>query len=252
MTHRKVLLNILVVGLTTVGLWNQPLIVNAAVSTHNPEARKGKVDAVKNEILATNMSFDAETGEIKYTLPEPALVRIRIGIRDGGPLLTHLLDWEYRDAGTHTEVWDKKDATGQVDFGTREDYLLVIACIPVEQERLENYQTSIRGFRKAPKVIVTFPESSQEDGVVVINPKQITTIRITLDEKDRAWLTETKYEMGIFIDRIFLMEDEKGINPFTYEFNPRGLREGEHMITVNVIGYDGEIGTTSLPMRVKK
>ena len=55
------------------------------------------------------MTFiNSKTGEIKYTLPEPASVRLRIGIRNGGPMLRTLLDWELREKGPHVEVWDKK------------------------------------------------------------------------------------------------------------------------------------------------
>src|SRR3989338_7199789 len=56
-----------------------------------------------DEILAKDISFDLANGEIRYILPEPALVRIRIGMPEGGPLLRTLVDWERLEAGRSEE-----------------------------------------------------------------------------------------------------------------------------------------------------
>ena len=202
------------------------------------------------EILATDISFDSSTGEIKYTLPEPALVRIRIGITQGGALLRHLLDWDYRDAGAHVEVWDMKDETGTVNFTGRTDLMLVLSCRAVGSGPKD--VISMSGLRKAPRVDVGFPKSTEttEDGIVVI--RDIMPVRVTLDKEDQKWITETKFEVGLFIDNVFLMEDEEGANPFTYQLNTRGLNEGIHTITVNIVGYQGEVGTKSVLMYIKK
>lgn len=205
---------------------------------------------VKTEILATNLSFDAESGRIEYTLPEPALVRIRIGLRAGKSVLINLMDWEKRDAGTHVEVWDKKDASGKVDFGTRKDFLLNLSCIPVNPEDLKIYKSSVKGYRKSPEFTVTFPGSETKNGLPEI--KNMDPIRVTISQEDRKWLTETKYELGLFVNNAFLIEDEEGVNPFTYHFNTKGLRAGIHSITVNVVGYEGEIGTKSVQVKILK
>lgn len=205
---------------------------------------------VKAEILASDMSFDLETGRIMYTLPEPALVRLRIGFGQGGALLINLVDWERREAGQNIEVWDFKDATGNVVFEKRKDFKIVLACIPVSLEEQKIYQSSIKGFRKAPRFEVTFPESEMTDGVPLFKP--MDPVRVTLDKEDQKWLTETKYELGIFINNAFLMEDEEGVNPFTYRVNTTGLRAGIHIITVNVVGYEGEIGTKSVRVKILK
>src|SRR5438132_3661435 len=60
------------------------------------------------EILATETHFNFETGEITYTLAEPALVRMRIGRDQGGALLRTLVDWEPRPVGINREMWNKK------------------------------------------------------------------------------------------------------------------------------------------------
>lgn len=199
---------------------------------------------VKQEIFALEPSFDGETGEISYTLPEPALVRIRIGLSRGRAVLINLIDWEQRDQGRHTEIWDFKDPSGKIDFGKRDDYMITISCIPVKKEELEIYRASVRGYRHSPRFEISFPDSRLKDGIPQF--KDGDAVRVTLNHEDEKWLRETKYELGLFINHAFLMEEEEGINPFTYRLNAKGLGAGRHMVTINVISYTGEIGTQTV------
>lgn len=206
-------------------------------------------NTVAREILAANLSFNVETGEIKYTLPEPALVRLRVGIKDGGPLVRTLVDWEKRKEGPQTEVWDKKDESGKAFFGPRQDYMIVLACLPLKAKKMNFKSSTIEGFRKSPQVLMSFPTAREktEEGVVVI--KGVVPVRVTIPEADR-WILATKYEAGLYIDSVFLMEDEEGTNPFTYQLNTKGFNDGVHILTANIMGYDGEIGTKSVLMYV--
>lgn len=202
------------------------------------------------EVLAQDLSFDAVTGTIQYTLPEPALVRIRIGLRDGGPLVNTLVDWEEQQQGRHTLVWDKKDASGLVDLSFRNDFMAVVSCLSLDARRRTRYDGPVRGFRKSPDVIITFPEAPLNNGVPVVNG--FALLRIQVAEKDKQWLSESKFEVSVFVDTIFLMEDEEGTSPFNYRINTGGLADGVHSITVNLIGYNGEIGTASATFQVDK
>ena len=198
------------------------------------------------EVLAQDLSFDAATGALSYSLPEPAVVRIRIGLRDGGPMLRTLADWEEQSKGPHTMAWDKKDATGQVDFSFRNDFMAVVACLALDSHARARYDGPIKGFRKSPDPVITFPESlpHKESGAPLV--KGIVPVRITVADKDQQWLSESKYEISIFVDTVFLMEDEEGTSPFTYRIDTRGLGNGLHSMTVNFVGYTGEIGTASV------
>jgi hypothetical protein len=49
------------------------------------------------------VQLDATSGLVAYVMLKPARVRIRLGIRDGGPLLRTLADWAPRPAGLQRE-----------------------------------------------------------------------------------------------------------------------------------------------------
>lgn len=214
-------------------------------------------DASTGEILATDISFDPKTGEVKYTLPEAALVRLRVGIKEGGPMLRTLLDWEPRDQGPHLEVWDKEDASGQIEIGARGDLLLVLTCRPAARQAgippdFKKGVSDILSLEKSPDFDVDFPLAAKEANQPLPILTGAAPIRITLSEKDKRRLTESKYEIMFFIDYVFLFEDEDGVSPFTYMFNTAGINEGEHVLTVNLIGYNGEVGTKSVKVFIKK
>ncbi len=203
------------------------------------------------EIIAENISFDVKSGEVKYSLSEPALVRIRIGKKYGGPLLRVLVDWEERAAGEHVEKWDGKDKTGRVSYPDRTDLMLVISCLPADPLERKNYRETVRGLKKAPKFSITFPSARERnaDGVPVIDGR--APVRVQIHEEDQKWLADTKYELALYIDNSFLMEDEEGVNPYTYHLNTIGLNDGLHSITVNLIGFDGDAGTESVLVYVR-
>ncbi len=58
-------------------------------------------------------------GGIAYSLPQDAMVRIRIGVSKG-PLLKTLVDWAPRRAGEHFEPWDGKDDSGVIQVSSSE------------------------------------------------------------------------------------------------------------------------------------
>lgn len=209
---------------------------------------------VRREILASNLSFDTETGKIKYTLPEPALVRIRIGIKDGGPLLRTLLDWESRPAGEHTEGWDGQDASGKVDFGKRSDLMIVFGALalnPVHEKEKTKAAPSFKGFRTSPEFLLIFPEAKEitKTGTFVLTG--LTPVRVVINKEDKDWLSNTKYEIGLYLDQMYLIEDEEGASPFTYHLDTTHVNDGLHTLTVNVVGFEGEIGTKSVLIFVK-
>ena len=201
------------------------------------------------QILAEDLSFDAETGEIRYTLPEDALVRIRIGIKEGGALLRTVTDWEFRSKGEHVETWDLKDASGKIDFGVRRDLVMVFAALPANKSIPRIYDPRVRGYRQSPGFSITFPEAEMQADVPVISGN--TTLRVTIDADDISWLREENFEIVLFIDQVFLMEEEEGINPFNYFLDTNKFNDGSHVITVNILSFSGEAATEHVNVRIK-
>lgn len=203
---------------------------------------------VKDEIFVSDFSIDMKTGEIKYTLPEKALVRLRIGMREGGPMLRTLLDWEPREAGPHIEVWDRKDAEGSVDYTGDPQLMVTLQCVKADAPDQESSDFR-RRFKRSPDFTVQFPEGQPSSEGLVIKGK--TPLRIELSESDRVWLKQTRYEIGLYADGVFIIEDEEASDPFTYRMDTAKFNNGKHVITVNVVAYTGEIGVKNISVMVE-
>jgi hypothetical protein len=54
-----------------------------------------------------------------------------------------------------------------------------------------------------------------------------------------------RFEVMLFLDGVFLMEDEDALLPFTYRTSTRGVTPGRHAVTVNVVDTDGNLGTAT-------
>lgn len=194
------------------------------------------------ELTPTNMSFNAHTGEVRYTLSQPALVRLRVGIENAGALLCHMLDWDFRDTGTHVEKWDKKDSTGLIDFGNRNDYSVVLNARPVNNKH---------DLKLSPHLNIFFPDATEktQQGIPIVNG--LVPLRVLLNEQDRQVMADSKFEVALYVDLVFLMEDEVGTNPFNYILDASNFSDGQHILTVNLIGYSGLMGTGTIKFFVR-
>ena len=91
-------------------------------NTHDHPEGSGGHKPVKVEFTDFKMerafAFDPAKGEkgiITYTLPEAARVSIKvIKAKTRELYLATIVNWEYRDAGTHTEEWDGRDDNNNI------------------------------------------------------------------------------------------------------------------------------------------
>jgi hypothetical protein len=67
------------------------------------------------------------TQDIAYTLPAPARVLIRAGIK-GGPLLRSLANWLPRGSGRNLQRWDGHDSSGLVDLRSEPNLSLLVTA----------------------------------------------------------------------------------------------------------------------------
>lgn len=223
-------------------------------------------------------------GQISFVLPVSSRVLARAGI-NGGAMMKSLEDWTPRPSGKNKIVWDAKDESGVDEFATHPDMAaLVIAyqlpdnAIIASGNEMLNYSEyrrdkgwnfvrperrtlmQKRGTRSlspaffdpkylpvSPKVSLSVVESSLKlpDGEHYLIDKPVT-IKVNVADDDKWALESSLFEVAFYIDYHFHTEEEQGYVPFTWRFNPEGLPAGRHVLTVNVSGYDGQVGAASL------
>lgn len=248
-------------------------------------ARYDLTDLTGGETLSPrDVKWDAKTGLLSYVLDKPARVNVRLGLNDGGPLLRTLIDWVARPSGVREEKWDGKDASGVLDVGAHPRLAIGVQAFALPQnailigdpqaqvaliERLPAQRVQRPKAKVQPKhmyshaqqpleargdfkVQLSLPNGLQRTaaGLPVISTS--VPVRLEVDAKDRDRALARRFEPVFFIDGQFAFENEVGFVPMTWNFDPAALNEGEHFITVNLRGYEGNFGMATVKIFVQR
>lgn len=218
-----------------------------------------------------------------YKLNAPARVSIRAGI-GGGPLLNLLADWEPHGAGRNILYWDGYDKNKLVKLSDSGKQKLVTAAFKLPDHSIitsgnrelnyrdyfqqkgwqqktvdlsrvplqRNQQPISRQYyipylmNKGPAVsIELLGDLKQSDTGFPIIDGQVD-IQVSMDDDSKQFMQESRYEIGFFVDHVFLSEEEQGYVPLTWRWKPNHLDPGKHILTVNVNGFRGQVGVSSL------
>lgn len=211
-------------------------------------------------IKIEKFNLNPKNGNTSYLLPLAGRIRIRIGLKEGGPLLKTLLDWAPRAAGVQIEQWDGKDNSGEMTLFNHPDLFIIVHAYSLANNTIivtgsrkaeytgEEYYRSVRKDKHLhamhsrsichePEIDMEFPDKNE---MPVLHGT--ASIIIKISPTDTAHLTNSRYEIVAFIDNVFLFEDEEGYSPFTYLLDTNNIPDGEHFITINVVSYDDHIG----------
>ncbi|MCB2263770.1 MAG: hypothetical protein LGR52_12670 [Candidatus Thiosymbion ectosymbiont of Robbea hypermnestra] len=226
----------------------------------------------------TDVGFDA-SGTVSYKLPAPARVLIRLGIHNG-PMYCTLVDWKPRPAGKVNEYWDGFDRDQLVRLQDQEDFsaLVTYATLPEATvitygNRDETYREyklgrgqgrprkperprapdAERRFRPdflvppawahAPRVTLTLPDFPRTDAVPKV--KRTLSVRIDVAQEDKPRLIADQFEVLLFVDSRFFAEAERGYLPLNWKWELQQFPPGEHILTVNVSSFKGQVGVAS-------
>lgn len=247
---------------------------------HDPRASSG------GEIISgLDVEWSADTS-IRYRLPRPARVLVRVGIESGAMAQT-LAAWEPRAAGVVREHWDGTAAgsdarldqhprrTALVRAFALPDHVLITsgndaidypayrrkrdwpvaefspqaAPEPRNGKRMSHHSAMPASVLRdpEPRIRIIDGVTDERDGVPVIT--EGATFRVDMPERDRWLMEQSRYEVGFFLDFEFVAEEETGYTPLTWRWG--GTDEpGVHAMTVNVIGLWGRVGSDTVRFRV--
>lgn len=228
-------------------------------------------------------------GVIEYSLPAASRMLVRCGIKNG-PMLRTIIDWKPRTAGFHAERWDGRDKDDVVAIEQNPDvgYLIVGYQLPdhsiithgnnsesyrryrerhnwplkhvgTEQRELvrngrmlrkEAYQPVLQ--QKSPRIDVTLLSAGTRQPVAQVKALEEMLTEVKLHPLDEIYLDQERYEISFFVDHDFIAEEEQGYAPFTWRWSPGrlGIKPGEHLLTVNVSGYNGQVGVKNIKFNV--
>jgi hypothetical protein len=221
---------------------------------------------------------------LSYVLDRPARVSVRVGLNDGGPLLRTLLDWVVRPAGLQQESWDGKDTSNVLDlakhprlsvsvqaFALPDNSILVgaapgkvtlISDLDANAPRREKTSNALKRMyahgqqpldeRGDFKVHLTMPNNLPRTPAGLPIVSATVPVRLEVAAHDRERALSRRFEPVFFVDGQFAFENEVGFVPMTWNFDPSALNAGEHFLTVNLRGYEGNFGMATVKVLVQR
>jgi hypothetical protein len=102
---------------------------------------------------------------------------------------------------------------------------------------------------RAPQVTMSFPQLPASAAKVLPVRKEVS-VRVDVDPVDRDSLLKDQFEIIFFVDNVFFAEAERGHLPFTWRWELHQMPPGEHVLTVNVSSFKGQVGVASRKVQV--
>lgn len=230
-----------------------------------------------------DIRWDPEQGKLRYVLTADAIVNVRLGIKNDGPLLRTLINWVPRQGGVQAENWDGKDEYGVLDLSRHPQLLIGIQAYSLsdntllvdphetrnhvienvtwgEMRREVKKQPQKRMYAHAQQSLETrgdftielkLPDnmSHNKEGVPIASGT--VPVRLDIDDKDRARALTRRVETVFFLDGVFVFENETGFLPVTWNWDASNINPGIHYLTANLRGYEGNFGVATLKVYVK-
>jgi len=232
-------------------------------------------------VAVKDARWDPEEGRIHYYLDKAARVNVRLGL-DSGPHLRTVIDWVPRSAGANAETWDGKDASGVLDlrgnpaivpsvkaYALPDNTIFVGANsdqVRFASEAEANVQRKRTGpaptkqmFNHAQQPLetrgdltaqLTFVGHTRKDseGRTMVSGK--IPLRADIAQSQRQLAVERRFEAVFYVDGVFTHENELGYLPLTWTWDSSQVNNGEHFLTLNIRGYEGNFGTASVKVVV--
>lgn len=194
------------------------------------------------EVMTFNPYF-GKPATISYSLNKSGCIRIRLVCRNQQNLVIRTLqDWTNKEFGKYELMWDGRDAVGNIVDNKR---ILVVFEAKDHCKHRHHLGHDIEACKDSALII----ESKQYTQKV----KEIFEMWTSLHPETNGFGKKDEVEVRYFVDyKLFKTERlEKGTDRFNFQIDTRSLKNGEHLITVNVDDLNDHIGSAGVKIMVE-
>jgi hypothetical protein len=249
-------------------------------SVDDPCSRTG------GEVLNGIQPSLAANGDIAYSLERPARVLIRVGVKNGAMLRSlsvwrprpagrNLQRWNgFDESGLvdlrndrlsllvtafrlpdFTVITTGQDGVDYRSWRTAQGWpeqpdgpVGASAAQPLERngQRIARQHYMARYKDREPRITVNLVgRAGQAVSSGATLPVDVRVL-VDLHAEDRWLMQEQLYEVAFFVDGDFVSEEENGYVPIGWIWNTDALKPGRHLLTVNLTGFTGRVGTKTI------
>jgi|GEM_PF-2710920 len=224
------------------------------------------------------VNYDSDQQKLSFTVDQDSVLDVRSGVSDGGPLLAKLVEWKPFLQGAYSMPWDGWDKAHTVNAVSLPNHQLYSQIQPLPANSIltighpegqddiysliypqnslkrksatdfadQRYSQADASPYKHLSPVFDFDFNdviATERDLPVLGGKGSITLRLQESIKQRV--TETRYEILVFVDYKFVTEIEEGRSPAKLNIDMASLAGGEHIFTVNLVTLQGGLATLS-------
>jgi len=227
--------------------------------------------------------------QVLFQLDKPSRILARAGVKSG-PMMKSILNWQVRGKGRNMALWNGYDHDSLVNLYEHDKLALLVTGFELPKHSIitvGNKQLNYIAWRGTKKWPSAMPDLSQakfdrngrrisrhyylprsvdidpritleivdklpknKDGIPIVSSP--VSLKVGMHDEDRWAMQQSLYEVAFFVDYEFLSEEEQGYVPLTWRWNPAGFKPGIHIVTVNVSGFNGQVGVKSIQIEIPK
>lgn len=233
-------------------------------------------------LIIPDVKWDPQIGKVTFRLTQPARINLRFGLNQG-PYMRTVVDWVARDIGEQSIAWDGWDASHVINLakhplsaptiraytlpqntifvGADVDALKFVAMKPLGMRQKTSKPEKTRMFFHTDQPLDTRGDVPV-DLALVGNQRRdlegrfivsgVVPVRLNVPTSYRARVMERRFEPAFYTDGIFVFETEIGVLPITWQWDSTQVNNGEHYLTANIRGYEGNYGAATLRVWVQQ
>jgi hypothetical protein len=231
------------------------------------------------QIIAPDISYDAKSQKLSFEVDQMTYGRLRVGLKEGGPVYKTLAPWQLWQPGTHTLEWNGKDVQDYQSVLKKENLsysfdafslppnsITVIGAAKAEALGHPEYQQfSIhppRGGQLSyfsleadsqeaePELAVSWENSKEKKGRVVLKGKAVCTVSFA-DLNKRASALKAGSELILYLDDTYVIETPVDSLPASIGFDTGEFSNGQHVVTINLLTSDDRAGISLHNVMIK-
>lgn len=238
-------------------------------------------DSALQQIKIQKWSYAAEKKTFEFLMPALGMANIRLYRKPNFYVCT-LYEWAPMTAGPTTLKWNGKDPSGNDIFLSQEDaeirfsaYTLptnaFVVHAPVKKPR-RSVKGQVEWKRSFPNFSEKFPpaqmpreraheprlnlEVEKDNGEWVhakaMDLDKAIRLRLKVHSDDVQQAIDERFEICVYIDGQLFFEEEDGVTPYTFKFDPADIGSGRHLLTVMILTSFDHIGSVSSFINILK
>ncbi len=192
---------------------------------------------------------------VNWSVGQPAISRVSVGT-SSGMFVRRLTDWKYTAGNSALTPWDFWDEQNVANYRGHAALNVFVQYFPLEKgwlvvgtpqfEKNDELLAESMGQAIPSDEIdfsVEFLIEKPNEQVVIISSGD--ALRVTLSKDSERILERRRFEILVYLDGEFIHEESQGVTPYTYLIPEIDWADGEHVLTVNILDYEGNFSSRS-------